>query len=128
MYEQTEDLYSQYSGVIELKTNDFKIEKKKVTVINNNYTDKNGLIIFYAPWCEHCQSIVEIWSEFAIYFKHKFIIGAVNCEDPNAYGIRDKLRISVYPTIYYVSKNGNLTKYKGEKEKDEIMEYICTKI
>ncbi len=125
---KTVNLYKKFTGVIELKSKDFKIENKKVKVINPLFVDKYGLIVFYAPWCYHCQEMVEMWSDLAIQFKYKFILGAVNCEKKENYPIRNKLRIKLYPTIKYVGPDGILKDYKGICKKDDIMFFICSKI
>ena len=124
----TQNLYDKFSGVIELRSKDFNITDNKVTIINKEFKNKNGLINFYAPWCPHCKTMVEQWSDLAIQFKHKFAIGAVNCENKNNYKIRNKLRIVQYPTIKSVSKNGIISKYDGEYMKDDMIFYICNKL
>lgn len=124
----TKNLFSKYSGVVELTSKDFEIINKKIIVINKEFKDKYGLINFYAPWCPHCRNMVEMWSDLAIQFKYKFAIGAVNCENKDNYDIRNKLKIEYYPTIKSVSKKGIISKYDGNLLKDEIMYYICTKL
>ncbi len=124
----TKNLYDKFTGVVELTSKDFNITDKNVTVINKNFKNKYGLLNFYAPWCPHCKTMVELWSDLAIQFKHKFVIGAVNCENKNNYKIRDKLRILQYPTIKSVSKNGIVSKYDVEYMKDDMIFYICNKL
>ena len=125
---ETDNLYTKFSGVIELTSKDFNITKNKVTVINKEFEDKNGFINFYAPWCPHCKKMVEMWSDLAIQFKHKFIIAAVNCEKKENYEIRNKLRIREYPTIKFVSKNGLLYNHKNGGTKDDFIYFICNKL
>ena len=128
MESNTQNLYTKYSGVIELTSDDFKMEKNRIIVINKNFKDKYGFIIFYAPWCPHCKNSVEMWSDLAIQFQHRFPIGAVNCEKKKNYEIRNKAKIKYYPTYKTVNKNGTLNNYKGLPQKDELIYYICTKI
>ncbi len=125
---ETKNLYTKFSGVIELTSTDFNITKNKVTVINKEFKDKYGLINFYAPWCSHCKKIVELWSDLAIQFKHQFIIAAVNCEKKENYEIRNKLRIQEYPTIKFVTKSGSIYDYHNGITKDDFIYYICTKL
>ncbi len=123
-----ENLYTKYSGVIELTSKDFIIENKRVIVTQKNFKNKYGLIVFYEPWCPHCKEMVEMWSDLAIQFLHKFPIGAVNCEKKDNYPIRNKLKIQFYPTIKMVNKNGTLSDYIDSSNKDELIYHICTKI
>ncbi len=124
----TQNLYTKYSGVIELTTKDFKIAKNKITVVNKEFKDKYGLINFYAPWCKHCQNMVETWSDLAIQFQHKFVIAAVNCENKDNYEIRNKLRIKEYPTIKFITKSGSIYEYIEGMSKDDFIYYICSKL
>lgn len=123
-----DNLYDKYSGVHELLSKDFKIEKNKITVINKNFKDKQGLIIFYVPWCGHCQKQVEQLTDIALQFSHIFTIAAVNCENKENHKICSKVNIKYYPTFMKVSKKGILSKYKDNYEKDDIIYYICTHI
>jgi len=122
------NLYSKFSGVVELTTKDFQISDKKMTVHNPEFKDKYGLIAFYAPWCGHCKAMVEMWSDLAIQFKHKFAIGSVNCENKNNYLLCSHFRIKYYPTIKYVTKNGIIYDYEGGQDKDDMLYFICSKL
>lgn len=141
MERSTDNLYDKYSGVYELVSNDFKIEKNKVTVINKNFKEKYGLIIFYAPWCGHCQKQVDTLTDIALQFSHSFTIGAVNCENKDNYKICSKINVKYYPTFMKVSKKGILSKYQvkgrtnsdkntfsNDNKKDDLIYYICTHI
>lgn len=128
MNRESKNIYDKYTGVIELTPKDFKIEKNKVKITNKEFKNKNGLITFYAPWCIHCKNMKEMWSDFAIDFKHKFPIAAVNCENSKNMDICNKLRIGAYPTIMRTSKKGNINNYKGHTGKDDMLYYICTKL
>jgi len=116
-----ESLYDKKSGVRELNLFDFK--GKKV-----NFKGKEGLINFYAPWCGHCRKMKDLWSELAIHFKDRFIIAAVNCEDPYNYNLRWRFNITCYPTLKFVNKRGQLEDYDGEIEKDELLEFISGRL
>jgi len=110
------------TDVIELKNNDFK---NKI-IINNNFNNKYGLILFYAPWCGHCKNMVELWSELAHEYKNKYPIGAVNCE--KNIGLCNKQKIRYYPKIRYVTKTGHLYDYLGNIYKDDLMFFIHQQI
>lgn len=123
-----DNLYTKYSGVIELTMKDFIIENKKIIINNKKFKNKYGLIVFYSPSCGHCIKMVEMWSDLAIQFKNLFIIAAVNCEKGTNRLICDKLGIIFYPTIKYVTKNSLIYNYQGNYQKDELIYYICSKL
>lgn len=123
---EIKSLYPKYTEVINLTDKDFKIDGRKVKIINKHFKDKMGLIVFYAPWCIHCKNMVEMWSDLAIQFKNIFPIGAVNSDREEE--ISNKLKIRYYPTIKVVTKKGNISNYKGRMDKDELIYYICSKI
>lgn len=117
-----QNLYSKYSGVIELTNKDFK----NTTVINKNFKDMYGLITFYAPWCIHCRQMVELWSDLALQFRNLFAIGAVNCEHNTKTCINARIRY--YPTIKFVTKKGNMHNYTGKIDRDSLIYFIYSKI
>ena len=51
------DIYGEEKGIIELKLEDFEYKDKKLYIKNSYFSDKKGFIIFYAPWCTHCNAI-----------------------------------------------------------------------
>ena len=122
------NLYDKYSGVIELKGKDFIHKNNKVYINHKEFKDKNGLIMFYAPWCRHCQNMVEMWSDLAIQFKHQFTIAVVNCENKDNHKICSKIDIKYYPTIKYVSKDSLLHNYDEPYTKDDFIYFICSQI
>jgi thiol-disulfide isomerase/thioredoxin len=119
MEQDRQNLYSPYSGVLELSQGDFK--KKKL--INKDFKGKQGILIFYAPWCGHCRSMVREISELAIQFRYIFPFGTVNCENPNNNDICQEFAVEKFPTIF-VTKNGKVRSYNGSRQKDDLLEYI----
>lgn len=118
------DLYRR-SDTINLNYEDLKTKK----VDNENFKNKKGLIIFYAPWCGHCQSSANMWKTISTAFKNKFPIGVVNCEDVknNNHLLLKTFNIKAYPTIKYVTQNGTVYNYKGKTDKDDIIYFIWNK-
>ena len=125
-----DNLFTLDSGVIELQ-NDFFIRKKKDIILNKNYRGGNlrGLILFYTPWCQSCEEIKYKWSEIALLFKNRFFIGAYNVENESTENdiLRNELKITKYPTIKYIGKNGKIHDYSGTRNINDIVHFICVK-
>jgi protein disulfide-isomerase A1 len=123
------NLYNKNIGVTELTINDFTINTNKITLNHKLFNGKQGLIIFYAPWCAHCREIVPLWSYLGLSYSDNFVIAAVNCENKVNQGINDKLNIKrIFPTIKFVNSDKLLVKYKGTYNKEDLIYFICSKI
>ena len=124
-----ENLYDEYSSVIELTNNSFIKKKDEFYLKNDFFKNKKGLIVFYAPWCGHCVNMKMTWIEISRIFKNKFSIGAVNCENKqmNNHKLRKNMKIIGYPTIKYVNKKGKIFDYNGLNSINELIVFICKK-
>lgn len=124
-----DDLY-QGTDIIELKYKDFKIKNKNKKIHNKNFMNKKGLIILYAPWCKHCNDITSYMVELGSFYKNIFPIGAINSED--ILYKNDKLlkyfNYKYYPTLFTISKKGNINLYKNQLSKDELHYYIGSQL
>ena len=71
-----------------------------------------------------------MWEEIATQFKNKFFVTAVNVENIKFDNdlLRLKYNVKLYPTVFYVTKNGILHKYEGILDKDDIICFIWDKI
>jgi len=120
-----DDFYKKSSVITLIKT-DFDNKK----VVNKDFKNKNGLIVFYAPWCSHCQAMIDMWKNIATTFKYRFIIGAVNVEDVDHDNgkLLKTFNIGKYPTIKYVTKTGNVVKYTGVRTEDDLLFFIWNKM
>ena len=128
-YNFYKNIYGEDKGIIELTLSDF-IYKKKKLYINNDYFEKKGFIIFYAPWCQHCRKISELLIDLAMVNLNIFSFGAVNSE--NIKDGNDKLcnyaNIQKLPTIFYINDDNSLTEYKHSYNSDNLIYYINTNI
>lgn len=118
-----EELYG--GNVVPLTLFDFN--GNKLTTFKSSKC-KQGIIIFYAPWCKHCKDSIETFEHFANYYKNDFIVAAVNCEKQLNYALKWRLKISYYPTIKYFDVNGNLTDYNEDTDLDSLVHFATAKI
>lgn len=116
------------TSILELTSKDFNYEKK-ITVKNQIFKNRNGLIVIYAPWCVHCQNMVQDYIELGNLFKNKFILSAINSEDIENFNdeLIRQLHVKEFPTFKYVTNSGNIINYKGQTGKEDIMYFICSK-
>lgn len=124
-----ENLFTIDSGVPELVNKQFTRKKNFVFLNKKVKGNFRGLILFYSPWCKSCDKFKYKWAELARLFKNRFFIGAVNVENQlmNNEQLRADLKITQYPTIKFVNKDGKITDYKGTKNPNDIIHFICTK-
>ena len=106
------------SSVIQL---DLKNFVKKVVKSNNIW-----LILFYAPWCGHCQEFHPIFEKLAKSTKGLFKLGAVNCE--NNRELAERYKVTGFPTIlFFGDDKDNVEEYEGDREADKIIDFLFEK-
>lgn len=98
---------SLYSGsaVQVLTPKDFK---------NGKATCGKGAVVFYAPWCGHCKTMSADWKKFAHQAPQGFKVAALDCEAYPA--VAQEFGVNAYPTIFMIDSQGNLVRYKGERD------------
>lgn len=122
-------MFNSKDSVFKLTDKDFKDDKVKSSKFKNKY----GYIMFYAPWCPHCQSKEHFWSYLGNQFNHNpeykkinFRIGAVDVTDPKSKKISDRLGINAIPRFMHVFPDGSLESYKGsELSPEALLSSVC---
>lgn len=110
------------TNVKELSNNDFASNGKILL-------NKDGFLMVYAPWCGHCVRRVPMWIELATKLKNiNFVISSLNSMEENNKNLVKMLEVTMFPTVFYFSKDGNLTKYTEEIEEASILNYACNKL
>ena len=119
------NIYGIEKGIIELKYKDFIINKNKIK-INNDFFNNKGFIIFYAPWCKHCQDISTDLINLSNDNLYIFPIGAVNIEDikNENHLLSKKAKIKQIPTIKYINSKGYLLDYNYDINIDNLKYFI----
>ena len=115
-----EDLYGEYTGVRELSSKDFTASND---ILLKDYLGKKGLVVFYAPWCGHCKTMVPTTKQAAQQLnKDKCFIAAVNCEAHK--DLAASVGVKAYPTIKLVSPDGSMRDYEGDRSADGMVKAI----
>lgn len=114
---------------IELQCKDFDLKKTfRLKSPSLNF------VLFYVPWCPHCQKIKEMWSELSK--KEKNVkIKALNCESNKShvnrmnvdyYSLMKKNFIQSYPTLILYKDTLPFEAYEGERTLPNLLKF-CKK-
>ena len=82
------------------------------------------LVLFYAPWCGHCKTLMPAWDQLAQ--ENKDVMMKVNCDEQPE--VAEKHGIAGFPTIKFC-RNGlhdanNTVTYDGDRTADAINEFL----
>jgi thiol-disulfide isomerase/thioredoxin len=89
------------------------------------------LVLYFAPWCGHCQKLKPIWSRIESEYNGYNMDGepiqveAVN-GDQNSASIRE-MDIKGYPTIVLFKSNGERLFYQGDRSYEDIINFLRTR-
>ncbi len=123
------DLYGENSGIVELKYKDFIYNEKSKSLQCKHplFQDiRRGMIIFYAPWCVHCNDMYDDLIELSINYMNVFPIAVVNIEDVKNKNdiLMVQAKVVRYPTLKIVNKDLYLEDYNNDLTKDNMTYYI----
>ena len=106
------------SSVIQLDNKNFV---KKVLKSNNLW-----LVLFYAPWCGHCQQFHPEYEKLAKSTKGLFKLGAINCDNDRQ--LAERYKVEGFPTMVFFGDNKDkFEEYKGDRKADKITEFLFEK-
>ena len=94
-------------------------------VINN---DKDVMVLFYAPWCNHCKEFMPKYEEAAKILKEKNNKLIMAKMDGSANEI-ESVTISGFPTILFFpgnKKKEEPIKYNGKRTTEDVIKFIRT--
>lgn len=106
------------TSVIELGDTDFNLRNN--TLRNNKGC---GMIMFYAPWCPHCQNKRDTYVGLADRLNRNgsdYMIYSVNVTDNGSQRISEKNNVTTIPRLIEAD-NGRLIDYDGDYSPDDIL-------
>ena len=89
------------------------------------FSDQPWFIMFYAPWCPHCQSLAPIWNE--VFQKHHEELGMakVDCTDDYNHELCIQFKIGSYPTLVLLNEYDYFG-YDGSLDYDAIVQFALS--
>merc|ERR1719427_86991 len=119
-----------------IKTADEKTQKQwsdEVSEVhhltNNSFTDfiqdKEVLVMFYAPWCGHCNSMKQAYTDAAFALKQEEFPGLLAAVDATqAKELAKGEGVKGYPTLRYYSNGEFVEKFQEERSVENMVKFM----
>lgn len=87
--------------------------------------DKDLLIFFFAPWCQHCKNFHPHYAQLAKQLEDaEIVIGKFDLTKNNF--DPDKFTVQGIPTIYFVSAGKQPMLYNGNRTFEDLKEFVIS--
>ena len=125
-----------YKNQVNVETEELEegLDMKNPPISENMSLRRNNvnLVLFYAPWCGYCKSVMPDWDRINKKFNNKTInnkkinIVKINCDENSQ--IAEQYDVQGYPTIKLLSSNSNgkleLFDYDDERNFNKLEQFI----
>ncbi|XP_078701187.1 thioredoxin domain-containing protein 5-like [Branchiostoma floridae x Branchiostoma belcheri] len=98
-----------------------KVETKVVTLTKDNFHSeiRKGMtfVQFYAPWCDHCRTLLPAWDALSFKFPNRphIKIAKMDCTaQGNSKTCQDQ-KITDYPTLILFKNGRNIGEFGGDE-------------
>lgn len=103
------------------KLDGFKLREKFENLENFEDSAKPNMVLFYAPWCPHCKSMMGDWRKLRNRVGPKMDIVDVNCDEKPE--MAEKYNVNGFPTII-LFKNGKKIHFEGPRKLQNFLEFV----
>ena len=106
------------------KLDGFHMTKEKFEDMKEeNFEDsaKPSMVLFYAPWCPHCKSMMGDWDKLRRRVGQNMEIVKVNCDEKPE--MAEKHDVKGFPTII-LFKDGRKIHFEGSRNLENFMKFI----
>lgn len=88
---------------------------------------KCKVMLFYAQWCGHCQSLKPKWDSAKTRFDTtKVEVEEVNADDASSKDLFEKHNVSGFPSIKIVKKDGTVVDYQGDRSEEDLVQFVLS--
>jgi len=98
-----------------------------VTLTSDNFdrvwSAKDVLVLFHAPWCGHCRSLMPEFQRAAEVFKEDAGV-ELAAMDATAFKVPKGFDVPGYPSLYFVPAGSPPLRYDGGRFAEQIVEYV----
>lgn len=101
-----------------------------VTNSGGGGTSVKKLVLYYAPWCGHCQKLKPTWAQLESSYDGK-VLGGQTIKIEKVNGDDDKetvqaLNINGFPTIVLYKDDGDKLMYNGDRSFKDLVTFLNT--
>lgn len=82
------------------------------------------LMMFYAPWCGHCNQLKPKFAAAATKLKKTAVLAAMDLDKPEAYGVRQEYNVTGFPTLIYFKDGMMQYDYSGGRDEESIIKWM----
>lgn len=103
------------------KLDGFKLKEKFENLENFEDSAKPNMVLFYAPWCPHCKSMMGDWKRLRNRVGPKMEVIDVNCDEQPE--MAEKYNVNGFPTII-LFKNGKKIHFEGPRKLQNFLQFV----
>ena len=105
------------------KLDGFHMTKERFQNMNENFenSDKPNMVLFYAPWCPHCKSMMGDWEKLRNRVGNKVEVVKVNCDEQPE--MAEKHDVKGFPTII-LFKDGRKIHFEGSRNLENFTKFV----